>query len=137
MVPVVFFWLHSLCPAVCAHLPLGAHVLGRAFSDVAIRFLVLGRGSRSLLPEVLIETILLPMPLEWAMLELVLVGLEFIALLGLWLLVSFFSGGVALGLQNETIEIFFLNWGCLGCPVAVFPCVTIQGAAIANFSVGF
>ena len=28
-------------------MPLGAHVLGRAFSDVAIRFLVLGRGSRS------------------------------------------------------------------------------------------
>ena len=68
-------------------------MLGRAFSDVAIRFLVLGRGSRSLLLEVLIETIVLPMPLEWAMLELVVEGLEFFALLGFGLLVSLFPLG--------------------------------------------
>ena len=58
------------------------------------------------MPEVLIEIILLPMLLEWAMLELVLVGWELIALLGLWLLVSFCPWVAALGLQNETTAIF-------------------------------
>ena len=46
MVPVLLLLASRSCAQLSVPMPLGAHVLGRAFSDVAIRFLVLGRGSR-------------------------------------------------------------------------------------------
>ena len=67
-----------------------------------------------MLPEELVEIIVLPMPLERVGLWLLLVGFLLIVGLSLWLLVSFCLGGAYPDLQDETLTNFRRNiWTCL------------------------
>ena len=105
-----------LCP--CTHLPLGALVLRRGFSDAAFCFLVLGRGKRSLFRGGALRAHLADYaPGESGAGALLLGWLLPIACA--WLVASLYPlCGALLGLQDETTIIFSGKSGFLGCPGA-------------------